>query len=80
MISRSSFSEYYGMDDLNMVDDIHVTVPKTIDSNYQDACAKDHNVDSLISDSTILNINTNNAGLGITDSNTYTFHTPAISH
>ena len=64
-------------DELNMVEDIHVTVPKTIDSNYQDACAQDLNIDSLISDSTILNINTNNAGLDLTDSNTETFHIPA---
>jgi hypothetical protein len=64
-------------DELNMVEDIHVTVPKTIDSNYQDACAQDLNPDSLMSDSTILNINTNNAGLDLTDSNTETFHTPA---
>ena len=64
-------------DELNMVEDIHVTVPKTIDSNYQDACAQDLKLDSLISDSTILNINTNNAGHGLTDSNTETFHTPA---
>ena len=64
-------------DELNMVEDIHVAVPKTIDSNYQDACAQDLNPDSLMSDSTILNINTNNAGLDLTDSNTETFHTPA---
>lgn len=38
---------------------------------------QDLNIDSLISDSTILNINTNNAGLDLTDSNTETFHIPA---
>lgn len=60
-------------DEQNMVEDMHVTVPKTIDSNYQDACAQNFNLDSLISDSTILNINTNNAGL--TDSNTHFSYT-----